>query len=135
MDQIKVKKNHLNRLDKGSHPAIKVQENVQEMIKANYSITQFYQSQMVIDSDIFKENKKEAAGEESTIPEQSMHEDMVGTLYTRISPRPQMYSDKANREHIFKGAKWHSVSADTGCWICNSSRQQHKLRIQLGHEK
>ena len=75
------------------------------MVKANYSITQFYQSQMVIDSDIFKENKKEA-GEESTIPEQSMHEDIVGTLYTRISARPQMYSDKANREHIFKGAKW-----------------------------
>ena len=60
VDQVKVKKNHLMRLDKGSHPSIKVWENIQEMIKANNSITQFYQSQMVIDSDLFKEKSKKA---------------------------------------------------------------------------
>ena len=68
-----MKKNHLMRLDKGSHPSIKIQENIQEMVKANNSITQFYQSQMVIDADLFKENKKKA-DEDTTIPEGSMTE-------------------------------------------------------------
>ena len=60
---------------------------------------------MVIDSDLFKEKRKKA-DEDTTIPEGSMTEGQVGTLYTRISARPQMYSDKANREHIFKGSQW-----------------------------
>ena len=57
------------------------------MVKANNSITQFYQSQMVIDSDLFKEKRKKA-DEDTTIPEGSMTEGQVGTLYTRISARP-----------------------------------------------
>ena len=48
-----------------------IQENVKQMIIANYSITQFPQSQSIIDVDLFRDRKNQEK-EVPTVPEESM---------------------------------------------------------------
>jgi len=114
-----------NHFDKGSHPAIAVQENIKNMIAANVSVMQLPGSQVIIDSDIIVDKPKTDAILKKS-PDEMIHNSRLGTLYTRLAPRPALYRDKGAREEIFAGSKWQSISADVGCWICNASKGGRK---------
>ena len=76
------------------------------MVAANFSITQFPQSQMVIDVDLFRDQKRFGGMSKQVpqVPEDAMDQNQLGTLYTRVSPRPSLYNDKGARDQVFKGA-------------------------------
>jgi len=116
-----------NHFDDGSHPDIAIQENIKNMILANNSCMQNPSSQVIIDSDLQREKVKNVVrGDFDIVPDEAMHKQRQGTLYTRLAPRPSMFSDKGARDQLFVGAKWQSIGNDVGCWICNASKGGRK---------
>ena len=83
-------------------------------------------SQMIIDVDLFKEPHS-MEKDVPQVPDDAMDQSRLGTLYTRVSPRPALFADKGARDQFFKGAKWQSIPGDVGCWICNASKSSKKL--------
>ena len=88
-------------------------------------IIQQPESQCIIDADIIVDKPKR---EDAHViaDNEMMHNARLGTLYTRLAPRPTLYSDKGAREQLFVGSKWQSISADVGCWITNASKGGRK---------
>ena len=49
-------------------------------------------------------------------------DNLRGTLYVRLSNKPQLFHDKVERTKFFSDSPWLSVSQMAGCWICNNKR-------------
>jgi hypothetical protein len=54
------------------------------------------------------------------ILEGMVHQERVGTLYARLSHKPELFGSKDDLPELFKDAAWVSVSSMEGCWICHS---------------
>ena len=63
---------------------------------------------------------------ESENPANSLAQQQVGTLYTRISRDPTLYGNRDQVEDLFKNCPWVSVSTVEGCWICQSAHLRLK---------
>ena len=93
---------------------------------------QLPESQCIIDSDIIVDKPKRDEVLQITDTEM-MHNSRLGTLYTRLAPRPTLFSDKSRREELFVGSRWQSISADAGCWIVNASKGGRKQKPNNPH--
>ena len=97
--------------------------NVTEMVKANMSFISFPESQTLIDAELLKEQSNE---QRHTPPiesvDGSISQQLLGTLYNRISHKPSLFHDKVERNKYFADSKWLSISHHKGCWVTNASK-------------